>query len=84
MEWLIIFGFITSCLIGLVFIEEGIYKSWFRCNIFGKVGIILMGILSSVGIMAFIGMAVIVLSLSALINHIVDLKRYFLKKEYRG
>jgi len=78
MEWLIIFGSVTSFLIGYVGLMEDVYGYWYQCNVLGKIGLILIMVLGIVG--TIIVGAVFLIAIIGSIN----LKKYLIKKEYRG
>ena len=80
MELLIVFATIVSCFMGVVFLVEGVYEYWPQCNVFGKGGILLMGVLGICGLALVVCTAIIGLSF----GYLIDLKKYLIKKEYRG
>jgi hypothetical protein len=65
---------------GVVFLLEGVYEHWAQCNVLGKVGILSMGVMGICGMVLLVCVAIIGLSL----GYLIGLKKYLIKKEYRG
>lgn len=74
---MILFSIIASVCIGIIFLYFDIYEVWDRCNIFGKIGIIVSGILGICGILAIFSLVCCVVGLC----YVSDLKKFFIKKE---
>jgi hypothetical protein len=73
----ILFSIIASVCIGIIFLYFDIYEVWDRCNILGKISIILAGILGICGICLIFMLVVMFICMC----YLADLKKFFIKKE---
>lgn len=80
MGMLVIFGIFATIIIGIAFVGERVHEYWHQCNIFGKIGIILMAIFG-IGGLIIMGCGFL---FGLFIGCLIDLKKYLIKKEYRG